>query len=121
MPAVRRGHLADASSAPVVGERTDELLGLHGVTIEQIFSGILATPVDYDQDHDEWVVLLDGGAELEVDGEHLTLVPGDWLFLPWHTPHRLVRTDPGTRWLAVRLPGEEPSDMLNPIRRSPTR
>lgn len=110
MPAVRRGHLAGASSAPVVGERMEELLGLHGVTIEQILSGTLATPVDYDQDHDEWVVVLRGAAELEVNGERLSLETGDWVLLKRRTPHRLVRTTRGTSWLAVHLPGSSSGD-----------
>ena len=63
----------------------------------------LDEPVDYDQDHDEWVVLLQGAAELEVNGETLLLEPGDWVLLPRHTPHRLIRTTQGTSWLAVRL------------------
>jgi cupin 2 domain-containing protein len=121
MPTIRRGHLVDTSLAPASGERTDELFRMHGVVVEEILNGELAAPVDYDQDHDEWVVLVDGGAELEVGGERLSLLPGDWLFLPWHTPHRLVRTDPGSRWLAVRFPAEEPADTSRPIRRAPTR
>ena len=37
-------------------------------TVEQILSGRLDAPQDYVQDHDEWVVVLDGGAVLEVAG-----------------------------------------------------
>jgi cupin 2 domain-containing protein len=121
MRTVRHGHLADPSQAPAGGEHADELIQLHGVVIEQILSGALAAPIEDDADHDEWVVLLDGGAELEAAGEHLSLAPGDWVFLPWHTPHRVVRTDPGTRWLAVHFAGEEPSETLASIRRAPTR
>ena len=73
--------------------------------IEQILSGELEEPVDYDQDDDEWVVLLQGGAELEVDGESTVLRPGDWIVLRSRTPHRLVRTTPGTSWLVARVPG----------------
>ncbi len=121
MPTVRRGHLTETSQAPVVGETTSELLRLHGVVVEEILSGELAAPVEYDQDHDEWVVLLAGDAELEVGGERLSLVPGDWVLLPWHTPHRLVHTGLGCRWLAVHFPREAPSDTPRPIRRAPTR
>ncbi|HXZ83696.1 MAG TPA: cupin domain-containing protein [Acidimicrobiales bacterium] len=121
MSAFRRGHLVDSSLAPVNGERTDELFQLHGVVIEQILSGELAAPIEFDQDHDEWVVLVDGGAELEIDNERLSLDPGDWVFLPWHTPHRLVRANPGTRWLAIHFPAEEASDATVPIRRAPAR
>jgi len=50
--------------------------------------------------------LLAGAAELEVDGDRLSLEPGDWLLLPRGTPHRLVRTTRGANWLAVRLLGQ---------------
>lgn len=63
--------------------------------------------MDFRQGSDEWVVLLDGGAQLEVDGERVVLRPGDWVLLPAGTPHRLVHTDAGTRWLAVHAQ-EEP-------------
>ncbi len=121
MPAFRRGHLTDPSRAPSTGETVEEVFGLHGVVIEQILSGELASPVEFDQDHDEWVVLLDGGAELELDGERCQLVPGDWVLLPRQTPHRLVRTDPASRWLAVHFAGESPEETLPPVRRAPTR
>ncbi len=73
------------------------------VVLEQILSAVADEPVDYDQDHDEWVVLLQGTAELEVNGQTLLLEPGDWVLLPRHTPHRLIRTTQGTNWLAARL------------------
>jgi cupin 2 domain-containing protein len=73
-----------------------------GFSVEQILSGLLDAPQQYQQDHDEWVVVLDGAAVLEVDGAAHHLVAGDWWLLPAGTPHRLVHTEPGTSWLAVR-------------------
>ena len=99
------GRLLDGSDAPTTGELVGQLAQLGDVVIEQILSGQLDEAVDYDQDHDEWVVLLAGAAELEVDGERLSLEPGDWLVLPRGTPHRLLRTTRGASWLAVRVPG----------------
>jgi cupin 2 domain-containing protein len=49
------------------------------------------------------VVVLDGAAVLEVDGQRLELGPGDWVFLPAGVAHSVVSTDAGTRWLAVHL------------------
>ena len=99
-----RGRLLDGSDAPRTGELVGPLVQLGDVVIEQILSSQLDDPVDYDQDHDEWVVLLAGAAELEVHGDRLTLGPGDWLVLPRGVPHRLVRTTQGSSWLAVRVP-----------------
>ncbi len=105
MVAPTRGRLLDGSHAPTRGESVEQLVRLGGAVIEQILSSALDEAIDYDQDHDEWVVLLAGAAELEVRGDRLSLEPGDWLLLPRGTPHRLLRTTQGTNWLAVRLPG----------------
>jgi cupin 2 domain-containing protein len=98
-----RGRLFPGSSAPVRGEHVEGLARVGNVVIEQILDGVVDEPVDYDQDHDEWVVLLEGAAELEVNGETLRLEQGDWVLLPRQTPHRLMRTTEGTSWLAVRV------------------
>ncbi|MDA8380351.1 MAG: cupin domain-containing protein [Actinomycetota bacterium] len=74
---------------------------MDGAVIEYIVSGNLAAPVGYDQAHDEWVVVLDGAATLDVRGELVDLTSGDWVLLPAHVPHQLVETRPGTRWLAI--------------------
>jgi cupin 2 domain-containing protein len=99
--APRRGRLRPASDAPTVGERSEGLAQLGDVVVEQILSGALVAPTDYDQDHDEWVLLLSGGATLEVEDETLELSAGDWVVLGSHVRHRLVETVPGTSWLAV--------------------
>ena len=96
------GRLRPAGAAPADGEETIALARGSGFTVEQILSGALAAPQDYAQDHDEWVVVLEGSATLEVDGVAHELAAGDWWLLPAGTPHRLVRTAPGTSWLAVR-------------------
>jgi cupin 2 domain-containing protein len=101
---VIRGRLRAPSDAPAVGERTEAIAELGGVAVEQTLSGALEAPVDYNQDHDEWVVLLVGRATLVVGDESLDLAPGEWVFLRAREPHRLVETEPGTSWLALHAP-----------------
>jgi uncharacterized cupin superfamily protein len=101
----RSGRLAPSTAAPEQGEDTVALARAAGFTVEQVLSGALSAPQDYVQDHDEWVVVLAGGAVLEVDGVAHDLGVGDWWLLPAGTPHRLARTEPGTSWLAVRSTG----------------
>lgn len=79
------------------------LVELPRATIEQILSGVLTQPLAYDQDHDEWVVVLAGRARLLVENEELELRGGDWLLLPAGCPHTVLETEPGTSWLAVHL------------------
>jgi len=96
-----RGRLHDPDTAPGTGEEIHRLAELGHVVVDQILSGRLDGPVDYLQDVDEWVVVLDGGATLDVDEERLSLEPGDWVLIPARTPHHLVETAPGTNWLTV--------------------
>jgi cupin 2 domain-containing protein len=88
------------------------LLSRPGVRIERIVSAGQATPVDapYDQDHDEWVLLLAGAAGLWIDGDgdgdgERALQPGDAVLIPAHCRHRVTWTavDPPTVWLAVHF------------------
>ena len=99
-----RGHLAPASAAPPTGERVDVLAGGGGALIEHILSSAAVEAVDYDQDHDEWVLVVEGSATLDVEGEAVALAEGDWIVLRAHQRHRVVATAQGTRWLAVHLP-----------------
>ncbi len=77
--------------------------------IERIVSCGQITPPGqwYDQDEDEWVVLLQGHAQLAYeDGTKTELGPGDYVFLPAHCKHRVVATSqqPPCIWLAIHLP-----------------
>ena len=79
-----------------------------GVRIERILSGGHTTPVTefYDQDDEEWVVLLQGEAELMYeDGSTRRLVAGDYLLIPARQRHRVSYTssEPPCVWLAVHM------------------
>jgi len=88
-------------------EVLDVLLARGGVTLQRIVSHGQATPDGewYDQDTDEWVVVLIGGAGLEIEGEGSVreLGPGDFVFLPARERHRVAWTsaDEPTVWLAI--------------------
>jgi cupin 2 domain-containing protein len=99
-----RGRLAPAATAPARGERIDVLVERGGTVIEHILSSAAVEPVAYDQDHDEWVLVVEGSATLEVEGAPVDLAAGDWLLLRAHQRHRVLATSAGTRWLAVHLP-----------------
>jgi cupin 2 domain-containing protein len=89
-------------------EAFTDLLSRPGVRIERIVSNGQATPADtpYDQDHDEWVLLLRGSASLWLDGEgERDLRPGDHVLIPARRRHRVTRTaeNEPTVWLAVHF------------------
>lgn len=99
------GNLFAAHTAPISGEIFEELLRCRNVRIERIVSSDRPDTAIYDQNQDEWVCLLQGEAELWLAGERITLGVGDHVFIPAHTPHRVLRTsgDPPCIWLAVHI------------------
>jgi cupin 2 domain-containing protein len=91
-----------------------------GVRIERIVSMAHRTPPGewYDQDTDEFVLLLRGSAALRFadDSSETRLAPGDWLAIPAHRRHRVEWTDPNepTIWLAVHYPAAPPPPAPEP-------
>jgi hypothetical protein len=98
-----RGKVRPPSAAPADGETIDVLASGIGWRVEQILSGRLPEPIEDLLDHEEWVVVLAGGAIVDVDGVTESLDTGDWLRLGPGIPHRVVSAEPGTSWLAVHL------------------
>ena len=85
------------------------ILQHNNLKIERIVSRGHASPNDewYDQDHQEWILLIQGEAELEfADKSQLVkLQAGDYLLIPAHCKHRVNRTNPekDTIWLAIHF------------------
>lgn len=62
----------------------------------------LFTPGDvYDQEEDEWVLLVRGEARLQIQNDEFLLRAGNSLFLPRHTLHRVLSTSDDALWIAV--------------------
>lgn len=58
----------------------------------------------YDQEEDEWVIVLRGSAAIEFDdGRFVEMAAGDYLTIPRHVRHRVARTEAETIWLAVHV------------------
>ena len=73
------------------------------VSIKTIISNTLKTPQTFLQDVDEWVVVLQGCAKLELDGIVHKLKKGDSLFIPANKEHTLLKTKQVVVWLAVYI------------------
>ena len=87
-------------------ELFEPLVSANNILIERIISTGQTTPPGewYDQDKDEWVILLQGEALLSyADGSEIKLTAGDYLFIPAHQKHRVEYTssEPPCIWLAV--------------------
>jgi cupin 2 domain-containing protein len=96
---------------PIPDKLPEELVEVLGqsdnVKIERIVSRGHVAPEDdwYDQDWNEFVVLLSGSARLAFENSpgEVTLQPGDWLIIKAHERHRVVHTAGAqdSVWLAV--------------------
>lgn len=106
---VNRGNLFTGIPEKLPAELFETLLQTHKVRIERIISrGHVTQPgAWYDQDRDEWVLLLQGAARICFAGAAapLDMAGGDYVYIPAHCKHRVEWTDPQqqTLWLAIHL------------------
>ena len=96
-------NLFTAAAPPATGERFETLLSHKNLVIERIVSSKEIASQEYVQPQDEWVVLMQGEAVLQVAGEPVNLQAGDYLFLPAGVPHSVECVSQGAVWLAVHL------------------
>ncbi len=90
-------------TTPKTGESFTTLLEHKNIKINRIVSSDNLEPIEYIQDEDEWVVVLEGEATLLIDGVEKKLTKGETLFIPAKTPHRVIETKKETLWLAVHI------------------
>ena len=96
-------NLFDTRRASPEGEKTAVLYDNGETRIEKIVSCGQASPEGfwYDQEEDEWVCVLRGEAELELEAGRVLLREGDGFLLPAHLRHRVARTSAPCVWLCV--------------------
>lgn len=112
-PAFETGSLLELLPDATEAEQFEMLVAQGNVRIERIVSRGQITPpgVWYNQQHNEWVLLLAGSTLLQFEGddEFHRLEVGQWLLLPAHCRHRVAWVPPEeiTIWLAVHWPYPE--------------
>ncbi|RYD36916.1 MAG: cupin domain-containing protein [Verrucomicrobiaceae bacterium] len=76
-----------------------------GFRLEHIVSNAAASPDGfwYDQDRNEWVVLIQGAATLEFPDGPLDLRAGDCLLIEAHQRHRVSFTSQDAVWIALHF------------------
>jgi len=86
-------------------EQFFELLKHDNVRVEKIVSNGQSTPSHdwYEQDENEFVLLLEGDAIIEFEDKEVTLLRGDYLIIEKHIRHRVkyTNTSKPTVWLAL--------------------
>ena len=100
---MRTDNLFTEALPPDEGERFDTILHHKNLVVERIVSSAVIASKEYVQTQDEWVLLIQGKAVLQVAGELVSLTSGDYLFLPAGVPHTVEHTSAGAIWLAVHL------------------
>ncbi|MEM9490720.1 MAG: cupin domain-containing protein, partial [Myxococcota bacterium] len=103
-----RGNLLRGLPPSSSEETFENLFERPGLRVERIVSHGQITPPGqwYDQEQDEWVMVVSGAARLRIGGyDELDMTAGDWILLPAHCRHRVEWTDPAhpTVWLAVHF------------------
>jgi len=100
-------NLLDAIPADLPEELFTPLLKASSVRIERIVSHGHDSPPEfwYDQEEDELVMVLEGSAAVQFEGnaEPVELRRGSYLNIPAYTKHRVAWTAPNekTVWLAI--------------------
>lgn len=100
------GNLFELLPEDLSKEVFSEIVQGENIRIERIISKGHSSPKTgwYDQDDNEWVVVLKGEARLRFENNSdVHLVAGSHLNIPANTKHKVVWTTPDTEtiWLAV--------------------
>ena len=96
------------ANLPTGGGREEfmTLIESSGTRVERIVSHSHVSPPGfwYDQDEEEWVLVVRGSATLEfASGELVELKAGDYLTIARHAKHRVACSSKETIWLAVHV------------------
>lgn len=100
------GNLFESLPESIKEELFTEITHGENIKIERIVSKGHTSPMSgwYDQDDNEWVVVLKGEAKLSFkNGNDVHLVTGSHINIPAHIKHKVTWTIPNTEtiWLAV--------------------
>ncbi len=93
----------DDIKIPKTGEIFEKLYENRDILIEKIISSSKQTGKLYRQNYDEWVILVEGEALLQINQKEVILKKGDFLLIEKDTPHRVLETANGTLWLCVHV------------------
>ena len=84
-------------------ELIEQIINSSNCKIERIVSRLHPTPKDkwYNQEKDEFVLILKGSAGLRFEDKQIRMKEGDYIIIPKYTRHRVEKTSEETIWLAV--------------------
>jgi cupin 2 domain-containing protein len=98
-------NLFDQIPATAPQEIFTPLMASTNIRIERIvsFGNVSPQRFWYDQQENEWILLMEGSAQLRLEDRLVELAPGDYLNIPCGRKHRVEKTSENGRtvWLAV--------------------
>lgn len=99
-------NIFDAIPSNISDEISEILVATENVEIERIISKGHSSPETgwYDQDRNEWVIVLQGEAVLTLEGDSsVDLTTGSFINIPAHQRHKVKWTNPDTEtiWLVI--------------------
>lgn len=99
-------NIFDFSDVGLPNEICETICTGEKIRIERIVSIGQASPPDfwYDQNDDEWVILLQGTAKIKFfDDKCVSLKAGDYILIPANRKHRVEKTstNPACIWLCI--------------------
>ncbi len=101
------GNILNTPPVPEFGESIEGVLKYKNIEIKRILSSQSLDQVTFCQKEAEWVVVLQGSAELLMGDVTYTLGSGDHLFIPSLQEHTITKVKDGTLWLAVHIYEED--------------
>ncbi len=96
-------NILDNIDIPLQDENFKTLLEHKNIKIIRIVSSDNVELIEYIQDEDEWILLLEGKAIIILELKEIKLSKGDTLFIPAKTKHKITYTQNGTVWLAIHI------------------
>lgn len=81
-------------------EISETLFENRKILVERILSSGQISDI-YDQEEDEWVILLEGESIIEMEGKEIKLKKGDHLYIEAHKKHKVAYTSENCLWLCV--------------------
>jgi cupin 2 domain-containing protein len=88
-------------------ENFETLLKTPSIHIEKIVSNGQVSSQWYESDRDEWVVLIEGEAQLLYENTtEIKLIKGEHLFIPRKQKHKVTYTSSPAIWLAIHFSKE---------------
>lgn len=103
---MHRSNIFESIPGQLDAEVFEDIVKSPRVRIERILSQGQRSPASgwYDQEEQEWVIMLRGQARILFEGgNEISLGGGDYVHIPAHTRHKVTWTTPDevTVWLAV--------------------